>query len=334
MLIDADPGLLPDRRGLGARDGGPRRGARGLGRDARATPTAAARLLGFLGVEPVERRRAAVARRPARGGGTLLAALRERRRLGAPAVGRLLRPRLRLHGRGAHPARRPRGRARAARSGRRSTTAGATLALALAQPRELLLAEGRLEEALAAAEDLAERSGVIVNPGWAPWRSLTARALDGARAHRRRRSRWRARRSRTRGASARRASSGRALRVLGTLERERRRRPPARGRRAARALDGAARAARSRSLALGAALRRGRTPTRGARAAPARARAGRPLRRAAARRAGARRALRGRRPAAQHGARPAWSRSPRASAGSPSSRPRAAPTRRSRRRST
>ena len=51
--------------------------------------------------------------------------------------------------------------------------------LTLASRVELLLAEGRHEEALAAADELAERCGPIVNPGWAPWRSLKARALDG-----------------------------------------------------------------------------------------------------------------------------------------------------------
>jgi DNA-binding NarL/FixJ family response regulator len=94
-----------------------------------------------------------------------------------------------------------------------------TSRLALASRAELLLAEGRLDEALAAANDLAERCGAIVNPGWAPWRSLKARALDGM--------------GRTEAALAlaneeltyaRRFGSpsvvGRSLRVLGTLERE------------------------------------------------------------------------------------------------------------------
>jgi DNA-binding CsgD family transcriptional regulator len=44
---------------------------------------------------------------------------------------------------------------------------------------ELLLAEGRYDEALAVAEDLSTRLPFIVNPGWAPWRSLKAQALDG-----------------------------------------------------------------------------------------------------------------------------------------------------------
>ncbi len=84
----------------------------------------------------------------------------------------------------------------------------------------MLLAERRHEEALAAADDLGERFGVIVNPGWARWRSLKARALDGL--------------GRTpeaitvaseEVAYARRFGSpsvvGRSLRVLGTVERER-----------------------------------------------------------------------------------------------------------------
>jgi DNA-binding CsgD family transcriptional regulator len=43
---------------------------------------------------------------------------------------------------------------------------------------ELLLIEGRAEEALATAEDLADRMDFVVHPGWAPWRSIKARALD------------------------------------------------------------------------------------------------------------------------------------------------------------
>jgi DNA-binding CsgD family transcriptional regulator len=43
---------------------------------------------------------------------------------------------------------------------------------------ELLLAEGRAEEALAAAEAGAAEADRVVNPAWLPWRSLKARALD------------------------------------------------------------------------------------------------------------------------------------------------------------
>ncbi|MGE3138230.1 MAG: AAA family ATPase [Thermoleophilia bacterium] len=83
----------------------------------------------------------------------------------------------------------------------------------------LLLAEGRAQEALAVADEYAAHLGRIVNPAFAPWRSLTALALDGdgrtaeavalageelAPARR-----W--------GAPG---TVGRSLRVLGTLERE------------------------------------------------------------------------------------------------------------------
>jgi DNA-binding CsgD family transcriptional regulator len=44
---------------------------------------------------------------------------------------------------------------------------------------ELLLAEGRHEQALAVSEELAGRTRFIANPYWASWRSLKARALDG-----------------------------------------------------------------------------------------------------------------------------------------------------------
>jgi DNA-binding CsgD family transcriptional regulator len=44
---------------------------------------------------------------------------------------------------------------------------------------EHLLAEGHWEQALAEADLLRERLGDVDNVAWAPWRSLTARALDG-----------------------------------------------------------------------------------------------------------------------------------------------------------
>jgi DNA-binding CsgD family transcriptional regulator len=85
---------------------------------------------------------------------------------------------------------------------------------------DLLLAEGRHEEALAAADELAERFGAIVNPGWAPWRSLKAGALD-----RLGRSEEAIALAGEELVHARRFGSpsvvGRSLRVLGTLERER-----------------------------------------------------------------------------------------------------------------
>ncbi len=83
----------------------------------------------------------------------------------------------------------------------------------------LLLAEGRPAEALAAAEEYASHLGRITNPAFAPWRSLRALALDAA--------------GRTAEAievaaaelgPARRWGApgvvGRALRVLGAIERE------------------------------------------------------------------------------------------------------------------
>lgn len=43
---------------------------------------------------------------------------------------------------------------------------------------ELLLAEGRADEALSRSEHYAESVGRLVNPAWVPWRSLKATALD------------------------------------------------------------------------------------------------------------------------------------------------------------
>jgi DNA-binding CsgD family transcriptional regulator len=100
------------------------------------------------------------------------------------------------------------GRTRAARS-----------RLPLVSRAELLLAEGRFEEALATAEDLGERRGAVVNPGWLPWRSLKARALDGLE-----RTDEALEPARDELLDARRFGSpsvvGRALRILGTLERQ------------------------------------------------------------------------------------------------------------------
>jgi DNA-binding CsgD family transcriptional regulator len=134
-----------------------------------------------------------------------------------------------------------------------------TSRLALSSRAELMLAEGRFEDALAAADDLAERWGVVVNPGWAPWRSLKARALDAM--------------GRTDEALALATEElghacsfgspsvvGRALRVLGTLERaqgvERLRESVALLERSTAKLELA-----FALSGLGAALRRGRTPT-------------------------------------------------------------------------
>jgi DNA-binding CsgD family transcriptional regulator len=44
---------------------------------------------------------------------------------------------------------------------------------------ELALAEGRLEDALRLADDLAGRLSWMTMPGWSMWRSVKARALDG-----------------------------------------------------------------------------------------------------------------------------------------------------------
>jgi DNA-binding CsgD family transcriptional regulator len=51
--------------------------------------------------------------------------------------------------------------------------------LMLTSRAELLLAERRYEAALGLADDLAGQLHGITNPGWASWRSLKARALDG-----------------------------------------------------------------------------------------------------------------------------------------------------------
>jgi DNA-binding NarL/FixJ family response regulator len=44
---------------------------------------------------------------------------------------------------------------------------------------ELDLIDGRMDDAIAAADEVARRQGPITNPAWTPWRSLKARALDG-----------------------------------------------------------------------------------------------------------------------------------------------------------
>jgi DNA-binding CsgD family transcriptional regulator len=48
---------------------------------------------------------------------------------------------------------------------------------------ELLLAEGRWDDALRAADDYQVRLRGVDNPVWAPWRSLKALALDGLGRH-------------------------------------------------------------------------------------------------------------------------------------------------------
>lgn len=123
---------------------------------------------------------------------------------------------------------------------------------------ELLLAEGRHVEALAAAEDYAAHLRRITNPEFAPWRSLKAQALDGL--------------GRTAPALALAEEElpparawgtpgpiGRTLRVIGTLERER---GVERLREAVAVLEGStARHELARALiALGTSLRHARRP--------------------------------------------------------------------------
>jgi DNA-binding NarL/FixJ family response regulator len=124
---------------------------------------------------------------------------------------------------------------------------------------ELLLAEGRHEEALSAAEEYRRLLQRTDNPALAPWRTLTARALDGL--------------GRTEEAialaeeelgPARRwgapGTIGRTLRVIGTLQRAE---GLPRLEEAVALLERSnARAERARALAaLGAAIRRARRPS-------------------------------------------------------------------------
>jgi DNA-binding CsgD family transcriptional regulator len=124
---------------------------------------------------------------------------------------------------------------------------------------ELALAEGRFAEAVELADDLGGRLSFVTMPGWAMWRSLKARALDGL--------------GRTDEAlklahedleHARRFGSagvvGAALRLIGTLERDR---GIAHLRDAVELLErSVAKLELAHALcALGAALRRSREPT-------------------------------------------------------------------------
>ncbi len=88
----------------------------------------------------------------------------------------------------------------------------------LASRAELLLADGRTEEAVAVAEELEAACGWVANPAVAPWRSLKAQALDrlerdGAIAL----AEEELALARGFGASG---TVGRSLRILGMLERE------------------------------------------------------------------------------------------------------------------
>jgi DNA-binding CsgD family transcriptional regulator len=124
---------------------------------------------------------------------------------------------------------------------------------------EVLLAEGRNEEALAAAEDYERHAANLGNPAWAAWRALKAQALD--------------RLGRTdeaialaedEVAAARRFGApgtvGRSLTVLGRLKREKG--LPELEEAASLLEHSSARLAYAKSLAaLGAALRRKRKPS-------------------------------------------------------------------------
>jgi DNA-binding CsgD family transcriptional regulator len=124
---------------------------------------------------------------------------------------------------------------------------------------ELALAEGRLDDALGLADNLADRMGFINLPAWSMWRSIKARALDGLG-----RTDEALVLAREDLAYARRFGSagvvGSALRLLGTLERQS-------GidhlREAVELLErSVARLELAHALsALGGALRRGREPT-------------------------------------------------------------------------
>ena len=83
---------------------------------------------------------------------------------------------------------------------------------------EILLAEGRNEEALERSEEFGEVVGRLVNPAWVPWRSLQAIALDrlGRTDEAVARAEEEAEHARRWGAPG---TVGRSLRVLGTLRR-------------------------------------------------------------------------------------------------------------------
>ena len=83
---------------------------------------------------------------------------------------------------------------------------------------EVLLAEGRNEEALERSEEFGQVVGRLVNPAWVPWRSLQAMALDrlGRTAEAVDRAEEELEHARAWGAPG---TVGRSLRVLGTLRR-------------------------------------------------------------------------------------------------------------------
>lgn len=83
----------------------------------------------------------------------------------------------------------------------------------------VLLAEGRNEEVVALSEEYVERFGRVVNPAWAPWRPIAAEALDRLGRTDEALATIRAEVDQCRHWGGP-GSLGRALRVLGTIERE------------------------------------------------------------------------------------------------------------------
>ncbi|MFL6067178.1 MAG: AAA family ATPase [Gaiellaceae bacterium] len=124
---------------------------------------------------------------------------------------------------------------------------------------ELLLAEGRFEDAVSAADGVATRFAHVVNPAFGPWRSLKARALDrlGSRDEAIALAAEEVELARRWAAPC---ALGRALRELGTLERHAELDPLEE---AVTVLDGTpARLELAKSLAaLGSALRLARKPS-------------------------------------------------------------------------
>ncbi|HEX8648348.1 MAG TPA: AAA family ATPase [Thermoleophilaceae bacterium] len=124
---------------------------------------------------------------------------------------------------------------------------------------ELHLAEGRAEDALAAAKRAEEHAGRIVNPAWIPWRTVAARALDrlGRTEEALELAREELPHAQAWGAAS---TVAQTLRVIGTLERDE---GVERLREAVTLAEGSsARLEHAKCLAaLGGALRRSRQPT-------------------------------------------------------------------------
>ena len=286
-LIAADNGAARDRRDrrAGRSPTAPRRSSRwdARSRDAHRRGS----LFGDLRRAPVARLHAAAPRRARRGRasrsragdrGVRRAGATAQRASATPARSSALVLLERGDLAGARAALERGARRRRRRPTRRATGSHAELAL--------LLAEGRSEEALAAADEhRAAASRAIANPARRPGARCRREALDrlgrtrrGARARRARSSSWRARW----GAPG--DARPRAARARHARARRRARRSSGGGRACSRART--ARLEHAKALAaLGAALRRARQADRGARAAAPGARARRRLRRAGARRA-------------------------------------------------